>query len=157
MIPHAITNTGSYVELWSQLKAIQHALQRAGHGANKPTELDRELLERLADMLRGALHEEKPTGELNRYFESLTSQETEGALNLDLRQNLKDTPEFDAWLSTLKLGIDKKIQRLIAALENYIQESKNGLIAVRLPDDEFKILGTVVARLLVQVESCMHA
>jgi hypothetical protein len=159
MIPHAITNTGSYVDLWSQLKAIQHALHRASNNrAQQLTELDRELLGRLAEIVRNVMpEEEKPTAAFTNHFDSLATYEAKGSLDFDLRYQLKNTPEFETWLSTQKQGFEKKIQRLIVALENYVRESRQGLLADRFPDEEFKVLNAIISRLLVQVESALNA
>lgn len=157
MIPHAITNTGSYVDLWSQLKALQHALHRAAHGSTQLTPLDRELLQRLTELFRGAIAEEKaPSGELKTYFGALTADECEATLDLDLRQNLKHTPEFENWMQNSKPGTDKKIQRLITAVEKYLSDSV-GLVTTRIPEDESKVLRAIIARLLLHIESRLHA
>lgn len=158
MIPHAITNTGSYVDLWSQLKALQHALLRAAHGSNSLTSLDRELLLRLIEMFRGAIAEEKaPSGELKNYFGALTADECEATLDLDLRQNLKHTAEFENWMQRAKPGTDKKIQRLIEAVEKYLSDSENGLITTHIPEDEYKVLAAIISRLLLYIESRLYA
>lgn len=159
MIPHAITNTGSYVDLWSQLKAIQHALKRTLTAEDRIhlTALDREMLARLADLLRNALpspDDSKPS--LESYFESLSSYEAESSLDFDLGHALRGISEFEQWLPAHKLGFEKKVQRLLSTIDRIVQESDQGLLVDRPPEDEFRVLQAIVAGLLVQVESALN-
>ena len=64
MIPQAISNVGPYADLWSYLKSMQHALNRAVAGQNL-MELDKERLSALARFLRGELSQEKADYDFN--------------------------------------------------------------------------------------------
>ena len=157
MIPQAISNVGPYADLWSYLKSMQHALNRAVAGQNL-MELDKERLSALARFLRGELSQEKADYDFN--FAGLSGQEAREpkySLDLDLQQLLKKLPEFDNWHAPQKLGFERKWLKLISALETYGPMQSGRLLPVSPPREEFQVLQTILAELLLHTESSLQA
>jgi hypothetical protein len=154
MIPQAITNTGPYAGLWSDLKSMRHALERATKAKTMSdiAELDRTRLEALAKFLRTEL-DPKPVGEYE--FLSLTSNEPRYSLDVDLRQLLKALPEFEQWHRAGKLAFKEKTEKLIDALEDYIKKLTGNLFPKNPPGEEFKILHAVLSELLLRTETAL--
>jgi len=161
MIPNALATTGDYADVWSQLKSMDHALDRVMHSEKigALTALDKERLLALAAFLKESLSP-KPEEELVT-VEALRSRnfETEGYIaDFDLRQTLREVKEFEAWHLASKMGMERKIQKLTDAIEHYVRESSHKLLAkaVETPEEEFRILRNILTVLLRQVSTVMH-
>lgn len=157
MIPQIIASTGAYVNSWRRLKSMQHALHRA-LTVTDPSELsplDREGLEDVAEFFRVALSDESAGQTQPAAFLSAPAQpELDYALPIELRQRTKETKAFEAWLNSQ--GYEKKIQRLIKTIRRYCHDWKNGLIAGRVPKDEFMVSHEILSTLLSRAESAMQ-
>jgi len=154
MIPQAIANTGPYAALWSELKSMRHALERAMKATARGdlAELDQARLRSLIDFLRAEL-DPKPTEQGE--FLSLASAEPRYSLDVDLRQLLKGLPVFEQWHRAGKLGFKEKTLKLITALEEYLGKLLGNLFPSNPPEDEFKILHAVLSELLVRTETAL--
>src|SRR5438132_1320984 len=116
MIPQAIANTGPYAGLWSELKSMRHALERAIKASTRSdlAELDEARLRSLVDFLRAELD---PTGAGDIELLSLAAPDPKYSLDIDLRQLLKGLAIFEQWHRAGKLGFKEKTLRLITSLE----------------------------------------
>jgi len=152
MIPQTLTNIGPYAGLWSDLKSMRHAIDRAMKPDTKLMELDKARLRTLADFLRNEL-DPKPLGD--NEFLSLSSEEPRYSLDIDLRQIVKGLPIFEQWHRSSKMGFKEKTQKLFSALENYIKEFSNSLFENNPPQEEFKIIRAILTELLARTESTL--
>lgn len=159
MIPQAIASCGPYADLWSQLKSMLHALKRAKDAKNTRdlTPLDRERLTDISELLKTELLHR--TGEGNVGFSSLATAspfDPTYTLGLDLRQFLKEIPEFEQWNASQKLGSDRKLQKLQSALDTYIGQLSSNLLNTP-PEEEFSILQTILSSILIHTESALQS
>jgi hypothetical protein len=159
MIPQAIANVGPYADLWSHLKSMQHALQRAIEASTLRdlSELDREHLDALAHFLRNELSQRADPGALT--FAGLVGQrsaEPGYSLDIDLQQMIKSVPAFEQWHASQKLGFEKKWQRLVSALASHTQNLGDTLMPDQPTQEELTILQGILAELLLHVESALQ-
>lgn len=154
MIPQAIANTGPYAGLWSDLKSMRHALQRAMAAPAKGelTELDRARLSALADFLKNEL-DPKPVEECE--FLSLASAGPQYSLDVDLRQLVKGLKAFEEWHRAAKMSCRDKALKLIGALEGYLGKVSGNLFPNNPPAEEFKILDAILSELLSRTETAL--
>lgn len=158
MIPQAVASCGPYADIWSHLKSIIHSLQRASAAENvqELQQLDKERLRALSDFLAHQLAQK--SSESVPSFGALgdaPSFDPAYALGLDLRQVVKDIPAFEDWNASQKLGTEKKLQRLKAALDTYL-ESLGGNWLNKPPVTELGILKSVLSQVLIQTESALR-
>ncbi|HUT11466.1 MAG TPA: hypothetical protein VMY42_13275 [Thermoguttaceae bacterium] len=158
MIPNAVASTGPYAGLWSHLKSINHALERAlAAGSSKElAELDIDRLRALSEFLDGGLSSAPGASGLSTSlveYSNLTEPDYNAAI--DLRSRLAYVPEFDNWLKSSKKGFDTKLQRLIASISNFLSPSGD-LLARETPHQEFEILRAIVQSLLSEAETALH-
>jgi len=158
MIPNAVASTGPYAGLWSHLKSINHALERAlAAGSSKElAELDRDRLHALSEFLNGGLSSAPgasglPTSLVE--YSNLTEPDYNAAI--DLRSRLADVPEFDAWLKPSKTSFDKKLQRLITSITDFLSPSGD-FLGREAPRQEFEVLRAIVQSLLSEAETALH-
>src|SRR5258708_1562976 len=144
MIPQAITNTGPYAGLWSDLKSTRHALERVMKASTMSdlAELDRARLQSLADFLRNQL-DPNQTGA--NEFLSLAKTEPRYSLDADLRQLVKGIAVFEQWHRSGKLGFNEKAQKLIAALDGYVQKLSDELFPDNPPEEDFKVVHAILS------------
>ena len=156
MIPQAIASCGPYADLWSHLKSMLHALERAKtvKSTNELTTLDKERLRDVAGLLKGDL--EQRAGESLEFSSLATASPFDPAytLGIDLRQFLKEIPEFERWNAAQKLGTDKKLQKLHSALEAYLKNVSSNLI-ITPPTEEFSLLQTILESIMIHAESAL--
>lgn len=154
MIPQAIASTGPYAGLWSDLKSMRHALDRAMKASTRSdlAELDLSRLRSLVEFLRAEL-DPKAAGETE--FLSLASTEPKYSLDIDLRQLLKGLDIFEQWHRAGKLAFKEKTIRLITSLEEYLDKVSCNLFPSNPPQEEFKILYTVLSELLLRTETAL--
>jgi hypothetical protein len=159
MIPQAIASCGPYADLWSHLKSMIHALERARTAKNTQelTALDKERLRDVVNLLKTELFHRSSEGNLDEFSSLTTASPFDPAytLGIDLRQFLKEIPEFERWNSPQKLGADKKLQKLQSALENYLENLSANLLNTP-PKEEFLLLQTILASILVHTESALQ-
>jgi hypothetical protein len=158
MIPQAIASCGPYADLWSHLKSMIHALERAKTVKNTQelTLLDKERLGDVVTLLRTELLPQEEEGNLE--FSSLATVspfDPAYTLGMDLRQFLKEIPEFERWNAAQKLGTDKKLQKLQSALEGYLQNVSANWINSP-PNEEFSLLQTILSSVLTRTESALQ-
>lgn len=160
MIPQAIANMGPYADLWSHLKSMQHALQRAlaVESTRDITDLDKERLLALSQFLKSELIQ-KPTPEVFSFagFGRATAEGPSYSLDLDLHQIIKALPDFEQWHAAQKLGFEKKWQKLITTLESYIQNVGGNWLPNQPPKEEFQILQKIISELLLHAESTLQS
>src|SRR5579859_5900009 len=159
MIPQAIASAGPYADLWSHLKSMQHALGRAlgAQTAKYLSDLDKERLNALARFLKSELSQKtEPDALTFSGFRDQPSNEPTYSLDIDLQQMLKNLPAFEEWHAAQKLGFEKKWQKLVSALETYLQSLGSSLLPIHPPQEEFGILQKIVSELLVHAESALQ-
>ncbi|MCL2648437.1 MAG: hypothetical protein FWD61_15750 [Phycisphaerales bacterium] len=71
----------------------------------------------------------------------------------DLRRQLDQVPAFVNWKKSSKLGVDVKLQRLIATLENV---ASTNLFVDGEQRDELEVTRAVLAELLREAESALE-
>jgi hypothetical protein len=158
MIPQAITSAGPYADLWSHLKSMIHALNRAlsVENAQDMTALDKERLQDLAQLLETeVLHRDKEGDVDLKALANVSPLDAAYTLGLDLRSFLKEIPEFEQWNAAQKLGTDKKLNRLHTTLTTYVS-NLTGWMPNRPPTEEFRILLTILSAVLRRTESALQ-
>jgi hypothetical protein len=157
MIPQAIASCGPYADLWSHLKSMIHALERAKtvKHTNQLTSLDQERLRDVAILLESELFHR--SGESLEFSSLATASPFDPAytFGIDLRQFLKNIPEFECWNASQKLGTEKKLQKLHSALEEYLKNVPTNLLNTA-PTEEFSLLQTILASILAHTESALQ-
>ena len=161
MMPNALANTGAYADLWSHLKSIDHALERAmtEDDMSKLSDLDRERLRALMSLLRDSLAQHTDLRQVSR--DSLRPRDSHTSIYSSdirsLKERLRETREFTAWHAAAKMGFEKKVEKLIDSLEIYLQGASEELFGKGAPPEEFMILRAALALLLRDAESGLHA
>lgn len=158
MIPNAVASTGPYAGLWSHLKSINHALERALAAGNSKelAELDSDRLHALSEFLDGGLSSAPGASGLSTSlveYSNLTEPDYNAAI--DLRSRLGEVPQFDNWLKISKKGFDSKLQRLIASITAFLSPSSD-FLGRDVPREEFEILKAIVQSLLSEAETALH-
>ncbi|NQT39521.1 MAG: hypothetical protein HQ581_18640 [Planctomycetes bacterium] len=158
MIPNAVASTGPYAGLWSHLKSINHALERAlSAGSSKDlAELDRDRLLALSEFLDSGLSSSSGSSGLSTSlveYSNLTEPDYSAAI--DLRSRLAGVPEFDNWLKSSKTSFNNKLQRLITSMTNFLSPSSD-FLGHETPRQEFEILRAIVQSLLFEAEAALH-
>jgi len=158
MIPQAIANTGEYADLWSQLKSMSHALERAQAAKNLKdvAELDKARLRALCAFLRNELETTDVKSPITfQAFLISKPGEPRYTLDVDIREILNDLPSFKQWLKTQRLSFKDKAGRLITNLEEYTEKVAASLFPANPPKDEFAILHELLTKLLTQTEAAL--
>lgn len=157
MIPNALAQTGPYAGLWSYLKSIDHALARAVElqTPNSLSELDRERLLALSSFLKGGLARDTAASSLH-LGELLESNKPDYKSAIDVRQHLTTLEPLGAWLKSSKVGLEKKIERLINALNTAVNPPKDKLFPKDFPTEELNLLRVIVRSLLADAEAALH-
>ncbi len=159
MVQNVLANTGPYAGLWSYLKSIDHALERAQdiECCKAFTEFDKERLLSLAEFLGGGLSTSAPssadTVDLLQY--SRMSAADYGCA-IDLRRQVADIPEFESWQKSSRTGFEKKLQRLIDELRKFVEAPPKDLFPKPAPQEEFSILRAIVETLLSDAEVALN-
>jgi hypothetical protein len=159
MIPQAITSSGPYADLWSHLKSMIHALNRALEAKNTRdlSDLDRERLVDVSTLLKSELLQTGESRDPNLALISAASPfDPVDTLGVDLRQFIRHVPEFEQWNSSQKLGTDKKVQKLQSAVDHYIASLMGTWLPNDPPQEEFRILKSLLAAILVQTEAALQ-
>src|SRR6266404_5530015 len=148
MIPQAIAKSGPYAALWSDLKSMRYALERAMNPEKSGglADLDRCRLQALANFLRSEF--DPPPAEDG--FRSLALAEPRYSLDVDLQQMVKEIKEFKDWRHTSRMGAKEKVMRLVAALEDYQKSGPSNLFPK--PPEELEILHAILSELLLRTE-----
>jgi len=156
MIPNAVASTGPYAGLWSHLKSIDHALDRVlnAPSANGLTELDKERLQALAQLLRqGISPDDTSSPPPFDLFVRSNGVEPEYGSGFDLITRIKSVPEFDAWRKAARPGFEQKLQSLIDSPEAFVGRLSTSLFVKDVPRAEFQILKAIVQSLLFDAEA----
>ena len=158
MIPNAVASTGPYAGLWSHLKSIDHALQRAlaAKSSKELAALDRDRLRALCEFLDGGLSSATAVSGLSTSltdYSGITEPDYNAAI--DLRSRLALVSEFENWQKASKKGFDSKLQRLIASITSFLSPS-GGLLGREVPRQEFEVLRAIVQSLLSEAETALH-
>lgn len=160
MIPQAIANVGPYADLWSHLKSMQYALERAlkAQTSKDLTSLDKERLNALARFLRCELSLKSSLDVFSfAGFGGQSSSEPTYSLDFDFQQMIKGLQSFEDWHSAQKLGFEKKWQKLVSALESYAQNLNGILLPNQPPREEFQILQKIISEVLLHAESALQS
>jgi len=158
MIPQAIASTGAYADLWSHLKSMTHALDRAQNAQSLKdiADLDKARLLALAEFLKKELEEKEVADVLSSgAFLSCKSADFSYTLDADLGSILQELPSFKEWLKSQRLAFKEKSTRLEAALEDYVSKVNGTLFPQNPPKAEFTILHNLLSKLLLQTESAL--
>lgn len=156
MIPNAVANTGPNAGLWSHLKSLDHALDRALSSSNTQlTELDRDRLSAVAEFLAGGLSQEgqAPAPSLSSLSHATLADENYLAL-LDLRHKVVNVPAFENWQKASKKGVEAKLQRLLKATQEFLATGE--LFKRSVPRDEFQVIRAIIQALLSEVETALY-
>jgi len=158
MIPQAIASVGVYADLWSHLKSMAHAIERA-QGAktiNDIAVLDKARLVALGDFVKRELEPKDFADMLSSgAFFSCKAEDLSYSLDTDLRIMLQELPSFKQWLKSQKSSVKDKSARLIEALEHYVKNVNQSLFPDKPPKEEFEILHDLLSKLLLQTESAL--
>ncbi len=148
MIPQAVANAGPYAALWSDLKSMRYALERAMNVSELGSlaELDRCRLRALAGFLRSEFDPE-PSAD---GFRSLALSEPRFSLDVDLQQMVKDNQAFKDWRHASRMGAKEKIMKLVGALEDYQKRWSSNFFPK--PPEEFQVLHAILSELLRRTE-----
>ena len=160
MIPQAMTSSGDYAELWSDLKSMAHALERIQTAASLKdiADLDKARLLALAAFLKKELESRNVDAVLSPEAFLANKAVAYGySLDVDLQAMLHDLPCFREWLRSQKLSSADKSRRLVKALEDYVGRVSDRLFPESPPKIEFGILQDLLSRLLQQTESALVA
>ncbi len=158
MIPNAVASTGPYAGLWSHLKSIDHALERAlTRRGSRLTDLDRDRLLALMDLLQGGQPGEQDTPQVIKSLLPYSEiAEPSYGTTLDLRHRIVGIPKFQDWQKSSKKGTESKIARLAKALEDYLNRPRKDLFSQAVPAEEFEILRAVLQELLAEAEVALY-
>jgi hypothetical protein len=157
MIPNALASTGAYASLWSHLKSIDHALQRATDttSSGSLSSLDKERLGALVGFLKEGLTPSSGPGSAIASFPSSELHESKFTSAIDLRERISRTPDFDEWMRTSRKGFDFKLQRLIAAVEQFLTKNPKHLFPKDAPVEEFEILRSILQSMIIDAEAAL--
>jgi hypothetical protein len=139
------------------LKSMHHAVSRAiDLPSRELVELDRERIADLADFFRGSFApvEIEEDGLSESLLRSSTDEISYTPL-ADIRETVKNVRSFQEWRESSKLGLERKIQTLVASLETFRREMDTDLFAARVPAEEFRIIKEILEHLLRDTQSAL--
>jgi len=164
MIPNAVASTGPYAGLWSHLKSMDHALERALRITNtgKLTELDKDRLQALIEFLQGSLPTPPDSSEEadDLFFRRQTTEpDYSGAI--DLQQEVHNVHAFEEWSKPSRKSFEINVRRLIKAIEEVLGESTSntllpGMRQKEIPRTEFEVLRAILQSLLAETETALY-
>ncbi len=159
MILDALSSTGAYADLWSHLKSMDYALERA-LDSDSPIpleELDKERLQALSNFLKESIVQ-KYDDSLASIYDILMSAESRPTFtpDFDLRQKFQDVESFKLWHNASKMGFEKKIQKLVESIEDFLTKSPKGIFKNDVPREEFNILHALIIVLLSETQSALY-
>ena len=156
MIPNAVVSAGPYASLWSHLKSIDHALERAlnAQTAGELAELDRDRLRALVDFLQSGLSPRAPDSQFSTSLCDYSIASPNYGSAIDLRKRLGTLAAFEDWQKTSKKGFDAKLKRLTGALEDFL-ERPSGLLPKSVPREELTVLHAILRSLLLEAETAL--
>lgn len=152
---NALSSTSMYVNWWCHLDSIRHVLAKILDPDNKTplNELDRERLEALIELVKGIHASSESVDPLSEEFlAKLNEPEAAYTPDVDFEECFRSSKRFNEWQKASKIGFEKKTQKLLAALENYVTSSKDQLIPRHAPHEEFRVLKDVVEKLLTDAQ-----
>lgn len=159
MILNALSSVGAYADLWSHLKSMDYALERA-LDSDSPApleELDKERLQALANFLSESIIQKYDDG-LSSIYETLVSTESRQtfAPDFDLRERFQEVQPLKSWHHASKIGFEKKIQKLIESIDYFLNKSPKGIFKNDVPREEFEILRALLTVLLSETQSALY-
>lgn len=158
MLPNAIASTGPSAGLWSHLKSIDHALERALARRGGPiADLDRDRLLALVELLQGGSSGEQGEHQVAKSLLPYSERaEPSYETALDLRHRILGIQKFQDWQKSSKKGTESKVARLVKAIEEYLSTQRKDLFSQATPVEEFEVLRAVLQELLVELEVALH-
>lgn len=163
MIPNAVASTGAYAGLWGHLKSIDHALDRtlSFGDPRRLTELDRDRLQALIDLLEGSLLKETDPSHLAEdLLAHCRTVAPDYSVAVDFHQEIANHPAFKEWLKSSKCSVEYKVKRLICALTDVLtEETPKNLLGISprdIPAQEFKVLRAILQPLLADTETALY-
>jgi len=137
-----------------------HAVRRASNAknVNDITRLDIERLQDVSALLKGELLHK--SAERNLDFSALATAspfDPAYTLGIDLRQFMKEVPEFERWNVAQKLGTEKKLLKLEQVLDNYAANFDANLLPDNPPQEELSVLEAILKALLGHTESALQS
>ena len=159
MITNMLAKTGPYAGLWAHLKSIDHALSRVldkGRGGVL-TELDKDRLQALSDLLNSALvSADEPTNLKNKFNFPTGTDRSEYGLALNLRNAIESNEIFRQWQEKARKPFKQDVERLIRAVDKCRTTSAQTLVA-DVPRLECETLRAIIETLLCDAEVTLQA
>jgi hypothetical protein len=163
MIPDSVASAEPYVGLWGHLKSIDHALGRALSSSDlkKLTELDRDRLQALIDLLKASMPEDG--GSSDAAEESLIrgwTTEPDYSTAMDFHERIANHPSFREWKRSSKKSFGEKVGQLTVALQSVLEhaESRDRTLIAKepVPQEELEILRAVLRSILAETEAALY-
>jgi len=160
MIPNALASTGAYADFWSHLKSMDYALERCVDlKVLSMEQLDKERLGALAIFFRENFLANSPNNALAFDPDSFPHESASRAKfvpDFDIKQRLQEVSDLRAWHRASKMGLEKKIDKLITALEEFTDKAPKEIFKKDVPVEEFKILRAILHTILSETQSALY-
>lgn len=157
MIVDALSSVGSYADIWSHLKSMDHALERAlAEPLPDLGSLDKERLQALSVFLRDSL--EQGPADPAVAIDSLLATASSGpsySPDFDLQERIRSIPAFAKWQSSSRRGFQSKLERLLEAVDRFTGPEDAMLFGADLPREEFEVLRAILEVMLSEIQSGM--
>jgi hypothetical protein len=142
--------------LWSELKAIHHALSRAlSLPPTKLRELDRDRLRDLHAILLRSLSQELGTpSERKAAFRSGAISEPSFVPEISIKSALMQNETFAEWQATE--DFEFKVTILVEALAEFSESSRAADPSLEVPRDELALLRSTLSPLLQMTRTPVH-
>ena len=161
MTIEVMTDNAVHADLWSHLKSMDHAVERVLAAAAKGCplhELDKECIEALRDLLTET-RTQTSEGDVISVEAILASKgkRWDYAFDFDFKKQLKELPQFRDYLQARRIGFEKKVDRLVGAINKFLQEfpTKTKTLLVRaedIPQAALEVMDAWLKELLREVE-----
>jgi hypothetical protein len=143
------------VVLWSELKAIQHALDRTlSLPASEIRELDCDRLHDLEALLWREIARAAGDQPNQKKFRAAGFATATLVPEISIRDAFQRTPIFDSWQP--EYDFESKIIMLLQSLEEYLEQLNHSHEGLTIPKREFTVLRSALSPLLQVARAPVH-
>jgi hypothetical protein len=124
----------------------------------KANELDKERIHELILIIQ-YLHTSVASAEVNsvQFLAELNDPNPIYLVDINMEDLFRKSSKFNDWLAISKLGFEKKLDKLIQSVDNYLTSPEQDLLTNRAPKEEFAVLQDVLRMIIFASQSYLFS
>jgi hypothetical protein len=162
MMPDSVASSDTHVGLWGHLKSIDHALSRISSLGDPKglTELDRDRLQALVDLLNASLAKNTDLSDTTgEFLVRCWTAEPDYSTAMDFHRLIADDLSFREWKKSSRKPFGEKVGQLTEALESVLDRAQSNEVLISkdpIPQEELKVLRAVLHSILAEIEVALY-